>query len=84
MILDTLFPLLESVSYGVCAVSLDQKIVLWNRAAKRILGFPSQEVLGRRCYDVIMNTTSGSLTPEFEGSCAPMHNLRAIMPTYIT
>ena len=50
MILDILFPLLQSASFGVFAVSLDQRIVLWNRAAERILGYTSREVVGRRCY----------------------------------
>ena len=77
MILDTLFPLLESVSYGVCAVSMDQKILFWSRSAECILGFSSQKVLGRRCYDVMKGTKSGSLTPECVGGCAPMRYLRA-------
>ena len=37
VILATLFPLLQSVPYVVCAVSQDQKIVFWNLAAERIL-----------------------------------------------
>lgn len=28
-------------------------IIFWNRAAERLFGRPSQQVLGRRCYDVV-------------------------------
>ena len=38
---------------GVYAVDYDQKIVFWNRTAERMLGFKSEDVLGRKCFDVI-------------------------------
>lgn len=38
---------------GVLAVDREQKIVLWNEGAERLLGFKAGEVLGRYCYDVI-------------------------------
>ena len=38
---------------GVYAVDYDQKIVFWNGTAERLLGFKSEEVLGRKCFDVI-------------------------------
>ena len=77
MILATLFPLLQSVPYGVCAVSLDQKIVFWNLAAERILRLSSHEVLGRRCYDVLRGAKSGGLTPECAAGCSSMRYVRA-------
>ncbi|MBI4454891.1 MAG: PAS domain-containing protein [Acidobacteria bacterium] len=43
----------ENTSDGVFAVGLDQKIICWNRAAEALLGFDSNEVLGRYCYNVI-------------------------------
>ena len=48
--------ILESISNtadGVFAVDEDQRIVHWNEGAERILGYSSQDVLGRFCYDVI-------------------------------
>ncbi len=48
--------ILEKISNttdGVFAVDGDQRIVHWNAGAERILGYSSQEVLGRFCYDVI-------------------------------
>ena len=74
MILDTLFSLLQFVSFGACAVSLDQRILLWNRAAERILGHSSREVVGRRCYDVMVGR---GLTPECAGGCSSIRYVRS-------
>jgi len=74
LILDILFPLLQSASFGVFAVSLDQRIVLWNRAAERILGHTSLEVVGRRCYDLMGGR---GLTPECAAGCSPIRYVRS-------
>ena len=74
---DSLITLLDSVQSGAYAVSLDQTIIFWNRSAERILGLRSQEVVGRRCYDVLQGTASGSLTPECIGGCPSIRYLRA-------
>ena len=39
---------------GACAVGTDGRIVLWNRAAEKILGHPAREALGRPCCDVFV------------------------------
>ena len=77
MILDTLFPLLQSVPYGVYAVSLDQRILFWNHTAERILGLSSSEVLGRRCYEVMRGARLDNLTPECVVGCSSMRYVRA-------
>ena len=74
MILDTLFPLLQSASFGAFAVSLDQRILFWNRAAERILGHSSPEVLGRGCSDVMGGR---GLTPECAGGCSSIRYVRS-------
>ena len=75
--LDILSKLLESATCGTYAVSIDQTIVLWNRNAERILGHSSQNVLGRKCYEVMEGVTSIGLTPQCLGGCPSMHYLRA-------
>jgi PAS domain S-box-containing protein len=48
--------IIESISNttdGVFAVDEDQRIVHWNGGAERILGYSSEEILGRFCFDVI-------------------------------
>src|SRR5438309_6545679 len=37
---------------GAFVTAADGRIVLWNRAAERILGYSAREVMSRRCFDV--------------------------------
>jgi PAS domain S-box-containing protein len=46
--------LLSNTADGVCAVGTDGKIVVWNRAAEKILGYTPREVLGRPCCEVFV------------------------------
>jgi PAS domain S-box-containing protein len=47
---------------GVFGVDREGRVVLWNRAATRILGFEADEALGRRCCDVMSGfDVSGNL-----------------------
>lgn len=47
---------------GVFAVDQGGRIVLWNKAATRILGFEADEALGQRCCDVMRGLdVSGNL-----------------------
>lgn len=71
------FRLLESAHVGAYAVSLDQTIVSWNQAAQRILGFSPEQVLGRRCYDVLAGLTAGGIVPECLEGCPSMRALKA-------
>ena len=77
MLLDTLSPQLKSVPYGVCAVSLDQRILFWNCTAEHILGISSREVRGQRCDDVTTGTGLRGLTPECVVGCSSIRYVRA-------
>jgi len=44
---------------GVLVLDQDQKVVFWNRAAERLLGFLADEVLGRPCHEVMCGETLG-------------------------
>ncbi len=46
--------LLGQTADGVCAVSSDGKIALWNRSAEKILGHSAREVVGRPCCEVFV------------------------------
>ena len=53
---------LANTQDGVFAVDQGGHIVLWNKAATRILGFDADEALGRRCCDVMRGLdVSGNL-----------------------
>ncbi|HEV8310285.1 MAG TPA: LuxR C-terminal-related transcriptional regulator [Methylomirabilota bacterium] len=49
--LDTL---LGNTADGVCAVNGGGRVVLWNRAAEKMLGYTAREVLGRPCCEVFV------------------------------
>ena len=46
--------ILSNTADGVCAVTSEGKITLWNRSAEKILGYPAREVIGRPCCDVFV------------------------------
>jgi PAS domain S-box-containing protein len=46
--------LIESLADGVYITDVNRKIMYWNRAAERITGWSSAEVVGRSCYDDIL------------------------------
>ena len=45
--LGSLEPALAAAGDGACVVGADGRIVLWNRAAEKMLGYPARETLGR-------------------------------------
>jgi two-component system, OmpR family, phosphate regulon sensor histidine kinase PhoR len=47
------FAILANVADGIVAVDRDERIVLWNAAAERITGVPSEEALGRSVPEVL-------------------------------
>ena len=74
---DSLFAALATASCGAYAATIDQRIVFWNEAATRILGFGPDEVVGRRCYEVLKSGAPGGLTPQCLGGCPSIRHLRA-------
>ncbi len=52
--LGPLAPALAAAGDGACVVGADGRIVLWNRAAEKMLGYPAREALGRPCCDVFV------------------------------
>ena len=55
--------ILANVADGIVAVDRDERIVLWNSAAERITGVPSEEALGRTVSEVLqreLRTESGA------------------------
>ena len=73
---DALFTLLASTQLGAYALSIDQTILYWNGSAQRILGHKVEQVLGRRCYEIVAGTVPGSLTPACKSGCPSLHCVR--------
>lgn len=51
-LLPSLLRAISNTADGVFAVDAGQRIILWNEAATRLLGFRAEEVLGQRCHEV--------------------------------
>lgn len=54
-----LLEFLGNTEDGVFVVDNEQRIVLWNKAAQKILGFKADEVLGKHCHQVIGSDVGG-------------------------
>lgn len=50
--MDRVLAVLSQTADGVYALDQEQRIVFWNTAAERILGYPASEVLGHSCAEV--------------------------------
>ena len=72
----SIFDTLSTASIGAYAVDVEQTILFWNRTAQEILGYSADQVLGRRCYEVLVGTTAGSLTPRCRAGCPSIRSLQ--------
>lgn len=52
VLVTSVLTLVSNTSDGVCAIDVDQHIVLWNAAAKSLLGYKADEALGCSCFDI--------------------------------
>jgi diguanylate cyclase (GGDEF)-like protein/PAS domain S-box-containing protein len=60
----TIEVLLESAGEGVFSVDTEERVVLWNPAATRILGYTADEMRGRCAFEVLHSRyPDGSLMP---------------------
>lgn len=64
--------MLENMYEGVYFVDVNRKITFWNKGAERISGFTSKEILGKYCYDNILNHVNDEGTPLCKQGC-PLH-----------
>lgn len=50
--MDKVLAILSQTADGVYAVDRSQRIVFWNAAAERLLGYRADEALGRMCHEI--------------------------------
>jgi PAS domain-containing protein len=50
--MDKVLTMLEQTADGVYALDQTQRIVFWNAAAERMLGYRAEEVIGRPCHEI--------------------------------
>lgn len=77
--------ILTKAECGAYVISLDQTILFWNEGAERILGYRSDEVLGRRCYEMMTGLLPGGFNPACLHGCPSIRAIRAgLVPTQLT
>jgi PAS domain S-box-containing protein len=47
------FRIFDNTGDGVWAVDGNQRVIYWNEAAQRLLGYTEREALGQRCYELL-------------------------------
>jgi PAS domain S-box-containing protein len=77
--LDALRPTLERAGDGAFVIGADGRIVLWNRAAERLLGYTSRDLLGKPCCDVFVGTDGSGNRLCYQG-CHVMNLLKLDEP----
>jgi PAS domain S-box-containing protein len=76
---ETLRPTLERAGDGAFVIGANGRIVLWNRAAERLLGYTSRDVVGRPCCDVFVGTDGSGNRLCYQG-CHVMNLIRLDEP----
>ena len=59
MPLSLLSELLQNSADGAYVVDNDQRVVAWNAAAQEMLGYTAQEIVGRRCFNMLSGRDDG-------------------------
>lgn len=63
---------LNNLYEGVYIVDVNRQITFWNRSAENISGFSSDEIVGRNCYNNILNHVDEAGNSLCLGGC-PLH-----------
>lgn len=74
--LEGIFDLLADAPFGAYAMTLDQRVLFWNTSAQRILGFASEEVIGRQFKQTLEPTVVGGLDQDPQDGCPTVLSLR--------
>lgn len=64
--------ILMNIKEGIYFVDNNRTITFWNKGAERITGFSSEEVVGKHCFDNILNHVDDEGTQLCLGGC-PLH-----------
>jgi PAS domain S-box-containing protein len=74
-------PLFENTADGAWAVDADQRIILWNKAAEELLGYPAEEAMGQFCYELLAGRDLGE-RPLCRNRCAISERARRGRPIH--
>ena len=81
--LEFLEEFVNRTSDGAYIVNQNQRIIAWNAAAERLLGFQAREVIGVSCYQILGGRSEGDCQVCKQG-CLPFTELRRgqLVPTF--
>jgi PAS domain S-box-containing protein len=81
--MDELLAVLAQTADGVYAIDQDQRIVFWNAAAERLLGYPADDIMGRPCYEIFHGEPRPGCL-QCQADCPVIHaaNDHGSVPTY--
>ena len=65
--------ILDSLGDGVYVTDTERRIVYWNKAAERMTGWSSAEMLGRNCFDDILSHVDKDGHPLCGKEHCPLH-----------
>ena len=72
--------LLEQLYEGVYFVDTQRRITYWNRAAERISGYNSEDVVGHYCQDNLLNHVDDAGTQLWFGKCPLVTCIESALP----
>ncbi len=61
--------MLDHLAEGVYFVDAERRVLYWNRAAEEITGYRGEELVGRFCYDNILDHVDGEMCSLCKGEC---------------
>lgn len=68
--------ILDNLYEGVYFVDTERTILYWNKSAERITGYQSDEVVGKHCYDNILNHVDSQNNSLCMGGCPLLHTIQ--------
>lgn len=68
--------ILDSLYEGVYFVDKDRTILYWNKAAERISGYTAEDVVGKHCYDSILNHVDSQNHSLCMNGCPLFHTIQ--------
>ena len=74
---NALLPVLNYLNLGVYITDLQRRIVLWNRKAEEMTGYPAADVVGKACHDDVLCHVDKNGQPLCSTRLCPLH--RAIV-----
>jgi len=70
--------ILDSIAEGVIAISIDHRIISFNRAAENFTGLSRGDVLGRYCWEILQPSSNKCETDcplkQTTEACSPVKN----------